>query len=117
MKDLADMLELLYTETNSNYQLIFQVIVQLSVVPKFRDWWPRDNYKFITCHFIGLAYYLLPDPCYFLNYNSNKLCEIKIVYQPVHLHCNSWLPYSMLFSFSGKQRKPKKFSYKLYLVN
>jgi len=43
MKDLADVLEFLYTETNSNYQLVFQVIVQLSVVSKLRGWWPRDN--------------------------------------------------------------------------
>lgn len=41
------MLELFNAETNSNYQLTFQVTVQLSVL-KFRDWWPRDNWKFIT---------------------------------------------------------------------
>lgn len=28
MKDLADVLELLYAETDGNYQLMFQVIVQ-----------------------------------------------------------------------------------------
>lgn len=33
MKDWADVLELC-SETNSNYQLVFQVIVQLSVVPE-----------------------------------------------------------------------------------